>query len=171
MDATLASLEAALGPPGRAPQEAALLAALDVALARMDCVVGTIHRLDPATGMLHLIAQRGIPPMILDRVTTIPVGKGMAGLAAERLEPVQVCNLQTDDSGVAKPSARETRMEGSIAFPLLLGADGVGGGRDGSGRRLVGTMGVAKPVPYTFGPEEVALLERMGEAVAGRLAG
>src|SRR4051812_39671878 len=79
-------------------------AALEAVLARLlqafDCVVGTIHTLDAATGMLKLRARRGIPDSILDKVRMIPVGKGMAGIAAERRQPVQVCNLQTDASGV-----------------------------------------------------------------------
>ena len=66
--------------------------------------------------MLKLPAQRGIPEAIMDRVRVIPIGKGMAGLAAERREPVQVCNLQTDESGVAKPSAKMTQMENRIVL-------------------------------------------------------
>ncbi|MBI1784718.1 GAF domain-containing protein, partial [Candidatus Sumerlaeota bacterium] len=75
---------------GAGVSEGNLLEILDKTLKRFQCVVGTIHVLDPATGMLKLAAQRGIPEMILDKVRMIPIGKGMAGLAAERLEPVQV---------------------------------------------------------------------------------
>src|SRR5207253_2150142 len=107
-------------------------------LAAFDCPTGAIYFLDTASGMLKLGAQRGIPEAVLPRVQLIPIGKGMAGLAAERREPVQVCNLQTDTSGVAKPAAKETRMEGSIAVPILLG------------EKLGGTLGIAKPVPYEF---------------------
>ncbi len=134
-----------------------LASVLEKTLKHFDCVVGTIHALDPATGMLKLLVQRGIPGAILDRVRMIPVGKGMAGLAAERREPVQVCNLQTDASGVAKPGAKETKMEGSISFPMLVGG------------QLRGTMGVAKPVPYEFTPEETGLLMEIGRLVGQTL--
>jgi len=126
---------------------------LDRLLSHFDCQVGTIHRLDAATGLLHLIAQRGVPEAILDRVRVIPVGKGMAGLAAERREAVQVCNLQTDMSGQAKPGARQTGMEGSIAAPMLV--DGV----------VRGTLGVAKPVVYEFTDAEKSLLMAIGAAI------
>lgn len=119
-----------------------------------DCPVGTVHLLDDGDGMLHLEAQRGLPPPVLDKVQVIPVGKGMAGLAAERKEPVQVCNLQTDDSGVAKPGAKMTQMEGSLAAPML---------RHGQVR---GTLGVAKPTAYDFSDDETALLMAAGALLA-----
>lgn len=112
--------------------------ALDLILAEFKCPVGTIHRLNEPDGLLHLLVRRGIPDAILDRVNRIPVGKGMAGLAAERRECVEVCNLQTDTSGDAKPGAKMTGMEGSIAVPMLIGG------------RVVGVLGVAKPTAYTF---------------------
>lgn len=120
--------------------------AMDQVLSKLleafQCQVGTIHTVDSGTGMLKLRARRGIPDSILDKVKMIPIGKGMAGIAAERKQAVQVCNLQTDTSGVAKPGARDTKMEGSISAPMLL---------DG---KLFGTVGVGKPVPYEFSDEE-----------------
>jgi len=83
----------------------------------------------------------------------VPIGKGMAGIAAERRQPVQVCNLQTDNSGVARPAAKETRMEGSIAVPMLVG--------DG----LKGVLGVAKPVAYDFTEAETGSLLEIAAAI------
>ena len=133
--------------------EANLHAVLDKVLGYFGCAVGTIHSLDAATGLLQSRAQRGIPNAILDRVQLIPVGKGMAGLAAERRAPVQVCNLQTDVSGVAQLSARETQMQGAIAVPMLA-ADGVRG-----------VLGVAKSVAYEFSPAEVAVLLEIAQTI------
>jgi len=121
-----------------------------------ECPVGTVHMLDDDDGMLHLKAQRGLPPPVLDKVQVIPIGKGMAGIAAERKEPVQVCNLQTDDSGVARPGAKMTQMEGSLAAPMLV---------DGQVR---GVLGVAKPSAYDFSNDETALLMAVGALLAGR---
>lgn len=119
-------------------------------LSAFEGTVGTLHRLDSSTGHLHLVAQIGVPEGILDRVEVIPVGKGMAGLAAERRAPVQLCNLQTDESGVARPAARETEVEGSIAVPLLV---------DGE---LHGALGVAQPTPHEFTVEESETLLAIG---------
>lgn len=134
-----------------------VLGVLDAILTHFDCKTGTIHDLDPTTGMLRLRAERGIPPAILERVRTIPIGKGMGGLAAQRRQPVQVCNLQTDASGVAKPSARETNMEGCIAVPMLPGG------------RLAGVLGVAKPVAYQFTEAETAHLQEIANLLGERL--
>lgn len=78
-------------------------------ISAFDCSTGTIHTLDNQTQLLKLRAQQGIPDFLLPKMSVIPIGKGMAGIAAERREPVEMCNLQTDESGVARPAARETR--------------------------------------------------------------
>ena len=146
-------IDALLAAGGVAPFEPVL----DRLLAHFACVTGTIHRLNPATGLLELVAQRGIPPAILDRVRQIPIGKGMAGLAAERRECVQVCNLQTDDSGVAKAGAKLTEMQGSIAAPIMING------------ALRGTLGVAKPTAYEFTAAERDLLMEIGRMVGAAL--
>ncbi len=149
----LSTIEGHLGA-NPAPNWSAVLSSV---LASVDCPVGTLHLVGPA-GDLVLTAQTGLPPPVLEKVARIPIGKGMAGIAAERREPVQVCNLQQDQSGVVRPGAKLTRMEGSIACPIL------------DGPRVLGVLGVAKPTPYEFRADEVAFLMAVGERVARRLA-
>ena len=120
------------------------------------CVSGTIHGL-AGDDTLTLRAHVGIPEPILPRIQAIPVGKGMAGIAAERRAPVQVCNLQTDDSGVARPSAKETQMQGSLVVPVLCGG------------KLCGTLGVAKPTAYDFPEEECQRLLEIGSCMGPAL--
>ena len=122
-------------------------------ISQFDCSTGTIHILDNDSGLLKLKAQQGVPNFLLPKITEIPVGKGIAGIAAERREPVEMCNLQTDESGIARPAAKETKVEGSIAVPMLL---------DG---QLWGTLGIAKPVPYDFTEEEKNTLMLIGEEI------
>ena len=123
-------------------------------LTHFDCSTGTIHILDKASGLLKLQAQKGIPGFLLPKVADIPVGKGIAGIAAERREPVEMCNLQTDDRGIVRPAAKETKVEGSIAVPMLLKGE------------LWGTLGIAKPVPYDFTEEEKESLMMIGEEMS-----
>jgi len=136
----------------RATEDTVLQTALEFVLEQSGCAAGTIHSLD-SPSMLCLRARRNIPDALLPRIQQIPIGKGMAGLAAERCEPVQVCNLQTDTSGVAKPGAKETGMEGSIALPIRFEG------------RVMGVLGVAKPTIYEFKKEEIALLIDLAEVI------
>lgn len=146
----------------------AFLAALDHAIARGDGIdvllrdaiqrfggqAGTVHFFDAASGLLRIAAHAGIPESVVKKAGTIPIGKGIAGLAAQRREPVQVCNLQTDDSGVAQPGAKATQMQGSVAVPMIVGGE------------LRGTLGVAKATPHIWSERECDCLMQ----VAARLA-
>ncbi len=125
-------------------------------LQKFSCVTGTIHRTDVATGLLCLLAHQGIPPFVLDKINTIPFGKGIAGCAAERQEPVQLCNLQIDASGVAKPAARQTNVQGALAVPIL--ADG----------KVLGVLGIGKMQPYDFTAEEIAAVQAIAKLIATR---
>jgi GAF domain-containing protein len=127
---------------------------LDELLQHFQCSAGTIHLLGPS-GFLELVVQRGLPEVVVDKIKMIPIGKGMAGIAAKRREPVQVCNLQTDTTGVARPGARDTKMEGSVAAPMIS-ANG----------DLKGALGIAKPVPYEFTPTDCDLLMKIGALIA-----
>ncbi|MEH2067817.1 MAG: GAF domain-containing protein [Nostoc sp.] len=126
-------------------------------LTAFDCSTGTIHTLEQDSQLLHLKAYQDIPEFLLPKMTVIPVGKGMAGVAAERKQPVQICNLQTDESGVARPSAKETKVKGSIAVPFMLNG------------KLHGILGIAKLVPYEFTPQEEETLMQIGEAISRKI--
>ena len=128
-------------------------AVLDLILKEFDCQTGTLHKWHDLHAMLELICHRGIPRELMNKVESIPMGKGIAGTAAERMEPVQICNLQTDKT-VAKPGAKKTKVGGSIAVPIDLGG------------LLMGTLGIGKLEPYDFTPEETADLLAIGGAIA-----
>jgi L-methionine (R)-S-oxide reductase len=51
----------------------------------------------------------------------VPNGKGMAGLALQRGEPVQTCNLQEDTSGTVKPGAKAVNAQAAVALPVKNG--------------------------------------------------
>ena len=123
-------------------------------LASLNAETGTVHRLRP-DGLLHLEQHVGpIPDALLPVIRSIPVGKGMAGLAAQRAEPVQVCNLQTDASGTARPRARSTGLRGSICVPMMKGT------------RLVGVLGVAVQRERDFSDSETNWLLEAGAILA-----
>jgi signal transduction protein with GAF and PtsI domain len=131
-------------------------------LANFACVTGTIHRTDPSTGLLMLLTQHGIPPhvlpMLLPKIDNIPFGKGIAGCAAQRKEAVQLCNLQEDLGGVAKPDAQKTNVQGALAVPIVS-ADG----------KVIGVLGIGKMQPYEFNDTEVADLNAVAALISARL--
>ena len=131
----------------------AFAAALPLILADFAAESGTIHLLEG--GLLRLAAHSaGMPPPVLELIRTIPVGKGMAGLAVERREPVTACNLQTDTSGDVRPGARATGLQGSIVVPILHGEE------------PRGALGIANRAERTFTPDEVVRLLDVGRALA-----
>jgi len=123
-------------------------------LEEFDCVTGTIHRTDAQTGMLVLTAHQGIPPFVLDKIQSIPFGKGIAGCAAERREAVQLCNLQIDATGVAKPAAKQTNVQGALAIPLINDEN-----------KVVGVLGIGKMQPYEFSDEEISQINFIGKII------
>jgi L-methionine (R)-S-oxide reductase len=128
--------------------------ALRLTLVHFGAESGTIHLLG-ADGLLHLeVASEGIPSFVLDLVRTVPIGKGMAGLAVERAEPVQTCNLQTDTTGDVRPGARATGLRGAVAVPIF------------DGERAVGALGIGNQAERTFSDEESRLLIAVGRRIA-----
>ena len=116
---------------------------------------GTIHMI-AGDGALHLqAASAGIPDVVLNTVRTVPVGKGMAGLAVERRQPVNACNIQTDTSGDVRPGAKATNLQGSIVVPIMRGD------------AAVGALGIANRHERTFTDVETSLLLAAGRVLAG----
>ena len=73
-------------------RETVLTEVLSAVLSHFHSETGTIHWLDAAAQLLHLAAQKGLPPQLLGVVGTIPVGKGIAGPVIAQSKPVSFCN-------------------------------------------------------------------------------
>lgn len=128
---------------------------LQSVLTEHNCQTGTLHRTD-RDGLLGLVAAIGVPDSLLPKVSLIPYGKGIAGVAAETREPVELCNLQQELGGIAKESARETQVSGSLAVPIIS--------LDGS--QVLGTLGIGMFQPHDFTSEEKASLVARAAEVA-----
>lgn len=106
-------------------QPTALQAWLEDVLRDAGAASGTVHL--ERDGDLHLAGAVNIPPPVLERVHFVPRGKGMAGLAQTRREPVQTCNLQREESGSINPMAKLVNAQAAIAIPVLRQDGGVEG--------------------------------------------
>jgi signal transduction protein with GAF and PtsI domain len=125
-------------------------------LREFNCQTGTLHQTAPDGRSLALVCQIGVPDFLLEKISLIPFGKGIAGAAAERREAVELCNLQQDLGGVARPEARQTGVSGSVAVPLVSAATG----------RVVGTLGIGKTEPYQFNTAEKLRLFQIAAEIA-----
>jgi L-methionine (R)-S-oxide reductase len=140
-----------------APAPERLQAALETIARSFGAVTATLHRADGEARLLHMVAHQGLPEQLLPIVQRIPFGKGMAGLCAERQEPITVCNLQTDASGQARPGAKLTGVEGAINVPIF------------KGEAFAGTLGIGKPTAHDYTDDERALLAGCARLLAPHL--
>ena len=118
---------------------------LEAIVRRFGADTGSIHTLEQ--GVLVLKAQVGLPPRVAEIVTRVPLGKGMAGLACQRNEPVTACNIQTDQSGEVRPGAKATGVNGAIVVPI----------RDAAGRAQ-GALGIGVHRAYEYSEQETKQL-------------
>jgi putative methionine-R-sulfoxide reductase with GAF domain len=130
-------------------------AKLDSILKNLDCQTGTIHRSNDQESLI-LVSQIGVPDFLIEKISVIPFGKGIAGAAAERREPVELCNLQQDLGGVAKPDAQKTGVSGSLAVPIFSKESGA----------VIGTLGIGKFAPYEFTAAEKQRLMEFAAEIA-----
>jgi L-methionine (R)-S-oxide reductase len=115
---------------------------------------GTIHIVQD--DVLVLRAQVGLRPELVQVVSRVPIGKGMAGLAVERNKPVSSCNIQSDRTGDVRPGAKQTGVGGAVVVPI----------RD-SGGTAVGALGIGVQRPHEYSDAEVArLLEQAARLLA-----
>ena len=109
-------------------------------------IAGTVHLHE--NGGLRLAAAVNIPAHVQEVVAWVPFGKGMAGLALERGESVQTCNLQEDPSGAVKPGAKAVNAHAAVAIPVT----------DGAGH-IIAIVGAAFPWEGEIQGEELLKLE------------
>jgi L-methionine (R)-S-oxide reductase len=127
---------------------------LEEIIRRFQADSGSIHLLED--GVLMLKSQVGLPPHIVEIVSRVPIGKGMAGLAFQRNEPVSSCNIQSDESGSVRPGARDTGVNGAIVVPIR-----------NPGGEAVGALGIGVRRAYEYTAEET---ERLLAAAAQLLS-
>jgi GAF domain-containing protein len=138
--------------------EEAAASALQAILKATNTVSGTVHFLEPGSVVMNLLAATDIPPVVLDKIRQIPVGKGMGGVAVEKKQPVTTCNLQTDDAGgIIRQGARATGAQGAVAVPMMVGDE------------AVGALGVATKEPRDFSRAEIEQILALASVLGGAL--
>lgn len=133
---------------------------LESLIAKLGGIAGTVHvqRGDD----LYLTAAHNIPTSVVAIVARVPHGKGMAGMAQVKKQPVQTCNLQTDDTGTVKPGAKAVNAQAAVALPVL----------DETGAVLA-VVGIAWSNEGEIGPAEEQAMMKLAAALpqSSKLAG
>jgi hypothetical protein len=80
-------------------------------------IAGTVHMVSTPDELVLAAAVR-IPEPVKQIVAEVPRGKGMAGLALERDEPISTCNIKTDATGQVRPGARAVDARAGVALPV-----------------------------------------------------
>lgn len=128
-------------------------AELEVIIGRLAADTGTIHLIEE--GVLILKAHVGLPSQVVQTVTNIPIGKGMAGLAAARNEPVSSCNIQTDQTGNVRLGAKKTGVRGAVVVPIR-----------NEGGKVLGTLGIGVNREHEYCDSEIARLLKEASRIA-----
>lgn len=110
--------------------------------------VGSVHLSEPADeGEIVLVASYNLPPSVRNGTATVPLGKGMAGTAAQQREAVAISDFQSDNTGVAAPGGRAAGSKGSLTLPVFHPEDDT---------KLLAVVGLGFPEQRDFTPEEIA---------------
>ena len=127
---------------------------LNQAIAKLCADSGTIHVKDGDELVLHLVASCNVPPGVVDAIREVPWGKGMAGLAAQREEPADYCDIQSSTSPDIHPLARASGVRGAVVVPMMNGTE------------VVGTIGIGSRNERTFSAQEIRWLLAFGRRLA-----
>lgn len=113
---------------------------------------GNLRLLNPATGALDLIAQKGFPPEYGEQFSSIKIGERTSGRIFRMRGPVLWDNVQTDVS-CAYLALKKGGVNSILGVPLIA--------REG----IVGTLTVASLQRGRFGEREIELLAALGRVV------
>lgn len=110
---------------------------------------GAIHLQAEETDELVLAASYRLPPLAVEKLSRLKRGQSFGGWVADTGEPLLVEDPATDPRSVA-------RIEGlkSLAVVPLR-----------AGGRVIGTLGTGSTTNHQFTPEEVTLLQAIGNQV------
>lgn len=126
--------------------------ALAKILELFDLSHGNLRLINPSTGALDLIAQKGFPPDYAEKFSSVKIGERSSGRIFLTRSPILLDNVQTDLS-CAYLALKKKGINSVLGVPLIA--------RDG----IVGTLTVASAQRGRFGEQEVQLLAALGRVL------
>lgn len=115
---------------------------LDDFVQRSGAIVGSVNL---PRKQYVLVASHRVPASIQNAACVLVPGKGTGGTALQRKAPVNISDIQTDQSGVAPVGSRESHASGILTMPII-GSDG----------EVLAVVGIGFEGSRTFTEEEIA---------------
>jgi len=130
-----------------------LNSALDKVLELMKGNTGGILLLDNDTQTLSYLVYRGLSEEFVEGMAKLKLGEGIAGLVAQRGEPIYVDNI-SEDPRVTRSVVVTEGLRAFASVPLV------------SKGRVLGVMNVASHTLQRFAPEDIQLLSSISNQIA-----
>jgi GAF domain-containing protein/anti-sigma regulatory factor (Ser/Thr protein kinase) len=118
----------------------------------LDTDTAAVYELDDEEQTLVARASKGMGGKDVERGVRVPVGRGFAGLVAERCEPVR--SSEVPDLELVSPLMREQGIVSLVGVPLVVEG------------RLLGVLHAGTREERVFTGDDVALLELAAERLA-----
>src|SRR4051794_10172382 len=118
----------------------------------LDTDTAAVYELDDEEQTLVARAAKGLGGEDVERGVRVPVGRGFAGLVAERCEPVR--SSEVPDLELVSPLMREQGIVSLVGVPLVVEG------------RLLGVLHAGTREKRVFTGDDVALLELAAERLA-----
>ena len=133
--------------------DAILNSALDKVLELMKGNTGGILLLDEESQILSYRVHRGLSEEFIKEIAGLRLGEGIAGKAAQLGEPIYVDNI-SEDPRLSRSAVIKVGLKAFASVPLQ------------SKNRVLGVMNIASHSIRRFTPEEVQLLNSIGNQIA-----
>lgn len=135
--------------------------ALDIIVQRVSAVmqteVCTVYLRDPATGHLHFMANQGLNPDFIGKVSLAP-GEGLVGLVAKREEPLNLDDAEAHPNFRFLPGIGEEHFHSFLGVPII------------HQRRLLGVLVVQQKARRRFDEADEAFLVTCSAQLGGVIA-
>ena len=127
--------------------------ALEMTTQVMGVDAGGIYLLDRDTGMLNVVAHRGLSRDLVSAIDALKLGEGFSGAVAQTGQPLVVADVSTDVR-LTRPAVREEGVQSLVIAPLSTKGT------------VVGTIFAQARTQRTFTDQDVELLTSIGRQVA-----
>lgn len=136
--------------------EKALATIVKMVMNAIECDVCSVYLTDPDTRSHVLAATYGLRPEAVGKVS-LPLGRGLVGLVADRAEPLNLNDAPTHPRYMRITETGETQYRGFLGVPII------------QNRKVLGVLVVRQVADREFLDDEVTFLFTLAAQLAGAI--